>query len=144
MKKDDPMHYHTDMRSSCPFYETDLKILWKKERNRLAAKKSRDKKAQHLKYLQEQENIFEEQVFELKENLKDLDNILDKMLIYLENNLHNCDLILLFSTFCNLRKSEGYGYIKESRIQPPMIVNNERIDNLVRKIRCCLNDIVYK
>lgn len=144
MKKDDPKHYHADMRLSCPFYETDLKILWKKERNRLAAKKSRDKKAGMLKKLEGKEKLLEDQLIELKEALIDYDNVLDKLLFYIESNLHNNDLIVLFSAFCNLKKPSGLGYLRETRIQGCMAVSNERIEEMVKKIRCCLNDMVYK
>lgn len=144
MKKDEPRHYHTDMRLSCPFYETDLKILWKKERNRLAAKKSRDRRAEHVKLLEERETIIERQLYEMKKIISDYDNILDQLITYLESNMHSNDLLILFSTLCNLKKSDGTGYISVIRTPLNMAVKNERIELLVQKIRCVLNDIVYK
>lgn len=151
MKKDDPnfydhQNYDPNMRLSCPsFYETDLKQIWKKERNRLAAKKSRDKKAIHLRHLENKEKIMERQLVDLKEAIVDYDNILNRLLCFLDKNLNVVDLIGLFDTLCGLKKPNGGEYFKEVNfIESGLIVGNERIEEMVIRIRNCLNEMVYK
>lgn len=133
----DPKQFHSDMNLSCPFYETDYKIGWKRERNRLAAKKSREKKALHMKFLEDKGRIIERQLDEIKELVLDYDSLLDKMLTFFETNAPY-DPVLVFNLLYSMyRKDESF--VRMVVIDKKLYVHNQRIERLLDRISQMLN-----
>lgn len=131
-----------------------MKIMWKKERNRLAAKKSRDKRAIQIRDLELRDRQMAENIKIYKECVRDYDNILFELFGYLEYILdrnrdeNRDDFILLFDCMCKLKKSgkEPYLYLVEASdlVENPLRVTNERIDSLTCRIRESLREFLSK
>lgn len=130
-----------------------LKTMWKKERNRLAAKKSRDKKAIQIRELEYRDKKMSEEIHVFKECVNDYDNILAELFSYLEyildlNRSENReDFILLFDCLCKLKKSGNNSqYLIETSdlIERPLRITNSRIDALTSKIRESLREFLSK
>lgn len=130
-----------------------VKIIWKKERNRLAAKKSRDKKAIQIRELEGRDRRMADDARMLRECIGDYDNVLSELFVYLEYVLslnrdeNRDDLILLFDCLCRLKKSgKENAYLTEisGLTEKPPRITNERIDSLTCKIRDCLRDSISK
>ncbi|EPR77852.1 hypothetical protein SLOPH_1827, partial [Spraguea lophii 42_110] len=128
----------------------EIKSLWKKERNRLAAKKSREKKAVQLKELEEREKRLVEDIDIMKECTKDYDNILNELMIYIEKVMNgNCgkdNLVELFEALAKLKKpGTDYFIVDIAGIgDMALLVNNQRIEVISRKIKRYLNDMWYR
>lgn len=131
-----------------------MKIMWKKERNRLAAKKSRDKRAIQIRDLEYRDRQMTENIKVYKECVRDYDNILFELFGYLEYILdrnrdeNRDDLILLFDCMCKLKKSgkEPYLYLVDvsGLVERPLRVTNERIDSLTCRIRESLREFLSR
>lgn len=139
---DDLKHHHQDMRLSCPFYETDHKTLWKRERNRLAAKKSRDKKAMHTLFLENKGRTLEIQIESLNDLIRTYDVMLDKIITHFEVNMQY-DPVSLFSLLCSLRsvKNENAEIVV---VDKNLYVHNQRIERLVVYLKEILDGIMYE
>lgn len=130
-----------------------IKTLWKKERNRLAAKKSRDKKAIQIRELEFRDKSMTEEIKIFKECIFDYDNILAELITYLEyildlsRNENREDFILLFDCLCKLKKSGStnqYMIDGSEFVERPLRVTNHRIDMLTCKIRESLREFLSK
>ncbi|KAM0675421.1 hypothetical protein GVAV_001248 [Gurleya vavrai] len=146
------------LRNSCPVdhdYNQNnqlplesLKVHWKRERNRVAAKKSRDKKANTMKQLMAKEKAMEDSILQLKESISDYDTILKEVLIFIESSMgleEKDRLILLYDCMCKLKRNDGL-YISDSQflMEREMIVTNDGLENFKSKIRSFLNDVLYE
>ncbi|RVD90726.1 leucine zipper domain-containing protein [Tubulinosema ratisbonensis] len=130
-----------------------IKTMWKKERNRLAAKKSRDKKAIQIRELEYRDKKMTEEIRIFKECIIDYDNILAELIGYLEyilglnRNENRDDFILLFDCLCKLKKNGNnshYMIETSEMIERQLRVTNNRIDNLTCKIRESLREFLSK
>jgi hypothetical protein len=130
-----------------------LKNAWKKEKNRLAAKKSREKKLVHLRELERKEHIMIYEIAELKNAVTDYDMILKNLLGYIQECLKKKDkrrenFVLLFDCLCRLKKSGAeratYLYDVNHLFDNQLQVTNEEIDRVTRMIRDSLNDLFEK
>lgn len=65
-----------------------LRIMWKKEKNRIAAKKSREKKANLMLELEKKEVQLSNEVETLKRFLLEYDTIIESLLRYVKYTLH--------------------------------------------------------
>lgn len=130
--------------------EEQLKIIWKKEKNRLAAKKSREKKLCHIKELEKRELRSNLEIKELKEAIEDYDRILKNMFDYVKQCItkkdkKNENLVFLFDCLCRLKKQTGdrgeylkdIGYMFDHKLN----VSNEDVEQLAFVLRDSLNAI---
>lgn len=130
-----------------------MRNIWKKEKNRLAAKKSREKKMIHLKELERREHMMIYEISELKEAVNDYDNILKNILEYIQESLGKKDkkrenFVFLFDCLCRLKKPgtskptylHDVGHLFSSKLS----VTNEEIDRITGLIRDSLNDLFDK
>lgn len=131
-----------------------MKNMWKKERNRLAAKKSRDKKAVQIRELEYRDKRMTNEIKIFNECILDYDNILSELINHIEyilelnRNENRDDFILLFDCLCRLKKA-GSGsncYLTDPSeiIEFPIKITNERIDALTSKIRENLREFISK
>lgn len=135
-----PSNYNMDI-----FY---MKRIWKKERNRLAAKKSREKKAKLMKEYEINEKNNIQEIMLLKQAIYDYDNILKEFFIYIENvlnesNVQDDNLVALFDFLCRLKKPGKDYYIENvnSCMERSLVVTNNQIYTLAIKIRNRLNEM---
>lgn len=130
-----------------------IRNIWKKEKNRLAAKKSREKKMIHLKELERREHLMIYEISELKEAVNDYDNILKNILEYIQESLNRKDkkhenFVFLFDCLCRLKKPgtakpvylHDVGHLFTNKLS----VTNEEIDRITEMIRDSLNDLFEK
>ncbi|ELQ76274.1 putative bZIP transcription factor protein [Trachipleistophora hominis] len=132
-------------------YDMDIfymKSIWKKERNRLAAKKSREKKAKLMKEYELNEKKSIQEIMLLKQAIYDYDNILKEFFVYIENvlndnNVHGDNLVALFDFLCRLKKPGKDYYIENvsSCMERSLMVTNNQIYTLTIKIRSRLNEM---
>jgi hypothetical protein len=130
-----------------------LKHAWKKEKNRLAAKKSREKKLVHLRELERKEHIMVYEIAELKSAVTDYDAILKNMLDYIQECLKRRDkknenFVLLFDCLCRLKKAgtEKPTYLHDVShlLEEQLQVTNDEIERISNLIRESLNDLFDK
>ncbi|ADM11289.1 leucine zipper domain-containing protein [Encephalitozoon intestinalis ATCC 50506] len=129
-----------------------IKSIWKKERNRIAAKRWRDKRIAHLRELERKEGIMICEISELKEAIYDYDNILENILQYIQECLNmeerHENLVFLLNRLCNLKKfsTPKPVYLRDiSHLFPKNLsVTNERIDKVTEAIRCSLSKLLGK
>lgn len=132
----------------------EMKLIWKKERNRLAAKKSRDKKAIQIRELEYNNKRMKDEIRAFRECICDYDNVLAELFGYIEHILENSgnesrdDFILLFDCLCKLKRSgkQKCLYITEvsDLFERPLQVTNERINDLTCRIRDSLRMFLAK
>lgn len=130
-----------------------IRTIWKKEKNRLAAKKSREKKMIHLKELERREHIIVCEMAELKEAVFDYDNILKSLLEYIEESLgrnkkRREDFVFLLERLCHLKKPGAskptYLHDVGHLVSEDLSVTNEKIDKITGKIRDSLSNLFEK
>lgn len=145
-----PAEYMHPVRMNEYLDEEQLKIIWKKEKNRLAAKKSREKKLTHIKELEKKEFRMSLEINELKEAVEDYDRILRNVFDYIRHcvtkkDKKNENLVYLFDCLCRLKKQNGdkasflkdVGYLFENKLS----VKNEDIERMTSVLRESLNEI---
>lgn len=154
---DQKLHFHQHIgMSGYPDGQVDqehIRNIWKKEKNRLAAKKSREKKMVHLKELERRERMMIYEISELKEAVNDYDNILKNILEYIQECLSRKDkkhenFVFLFDCLCRLKKPgsskptylHDVGHLFTNKLN----VTNEEIDRITGMIRDSLNDLFEK
>lgn len=127
-----------------------IKNIWKRERNRLAAKKSREKKAKLMKEYEINEKKYVHEISVLKKALCDYDSILKEFIKYVDGNLSGhemkCNsLLALFDFLYRYRKPDNV-YIEEidNYMKEMLFVKNKHIAMLVIKIRERLSEIWNK
>ncbi|KAM0685423.1 hypothetical protein COBT_003368 [Conglomerata obtusa] len=139
---------HQEMQQAGQYDIENLKSMWKRERNRLAAKKSRDKKAILMKQLVIKERALEDDMNVLKNVVCQYDNILKEMLYFLDNMI-GCDkreaTVMLFDCLCRLKKSDGSFLTEVSGIiNQDLYITNDKLEDLTTRIRSFLNELLYK
>ena len=141
-----PVCGYPDMSSD----QERIRSIWKKEKNRIAAKKSREKKMIHLRELEKRENLMICEISDLKEAVCDYDNVLKSLLDYIEDCLGRSDnehknFVLLFDCLCRLKKPEAshpiYFHDVGHLVSNKLSVTNERIDKIVGTIRDSLSSL---
>lgn len=99
-----------------------LRIMWKKEKNRIAAKKSREKKANLMVELEKKEIHLANEVENLRRFILEYDTVVESLLRYIKYSL-----------------SSEWGALAENclnRPGPARIVDGSR--EIYRKLACCL------
>lgn len=139
-----------DVRMDEYLDEEQLKIIWKKEKNRLAAKKSREKKLTHIKELEKKEYRMGLEIHDLKEAVEDYDRILKNIFDYIRHCIGRQDkkqenLVYLFDCLCRLKKQNGEQsmFLKDINymFDNKLTVKNEDIEDLSDRLRDSLNEI---
>lgn len=130
-----------------------IKSIWKKERNRIAAKRCREKRIARLKELERKEHAMICEISELKEVIYDYDNILEILLRYIQGYLDlevekDENFISLFDRLCNLKKigTSKPTYLRDAShlLSKKLNVTNEGIDKITEAIRRWLNKLFEK
>ncbi|EEQ83059.1 hypothetical protein NCER_100147 [Vairimorpha ceranae BRL01] len=145
-----PNEYMHPVRMNEYLDEEQLKIIWKKEKNRLAAKKSREKKLTHIKDLEKKEYRMGLEINDLKEAIEDYDRILKNIFDYIKHCIGRKDkkqenLVYLFDCLCRLKKQNGEQsfFLKDINymFENKLTVKNEDIEDLTDNLRESLNEI---
>ncbi|AFN82766.1 leucine zipper domain-containing protein [Encephalitozoon romaleae SJ-2008] len=130
-----------------------IKSIWKKERNRIAAKRCREKRIARLKELERKEHAMIYEISELKEAIHDYDNILEILLRYIQGYLDleigkHESFVSLFDRLCNLKKvgTPNPTYLRDVShfLSKKLNVTNEGIDKITEAIRGWLNKLFEK
>ncbi|KMV66519.1 hypothetical protein M970_031510 [Encephalitozoon cuniculi EcunIII-L] len=130
-----------------------IKSIWKKERNRIAAKKSREKRMTRLKELEGKEHAMICEISELKEAIYDYDSILEILLRHVQGHLNRKEemdksFILLLDHLSRLKKPgtprpiylRDVGHLLSKRLS----VTNEEIDRIAEAIHNSLGKLLEK
>ncbi|KAG5859418.1 hypothetical protein KMI_07g12620 [Encephalitozoon hellem] len=130
-----------------------IKNIWKKERNRIAAKRCREKRIAHLRELERREHAMVCEISELKEAICDYDNVLEIFLRYIQGYLSmdaekHEGFVFLFDRLCNLKKTDAprptYFRDISHLISKKLNVTNEKIDKITEALRGWLNKLFEK
>ncbi|KAL6121058.1 hypothetical protein NUSPORA_02088 [Nucleospora cyclopteri] len=118
-------------KNDSPIDMEQMRILWKKEKNRIAAKKSREKKAFHIKELEKREKLLAQHTNLFMEAIFHYDQILHIFSQYAIGNTFNLPEIL------EKIKNKRGTFIRDVQnlINMKLMVNDEKINDILNILK---------